>query len=267
MTRGPPTSAPSPPRPDSGFLYRELGTIERRQGNATAALEHFRRATTLDRTDAASFVQTGELLEQMMDLVGAEAAYRAASALEPTPDLAAKLAAIATRAREARLPAEYRALPAAMQITRGDLAALIGIRLEDTLRGAQRPQEVMTDLRNHWAAAWAGQVVRAGVMDAFDNHTFQPDARLRRVDLAVAVSRLLTRIAATHPELRARLAQRQAIADVPATHLNYPQIAAAVSTGVMPLLDGSRFDVGGSVSGAEAIAVIDRVAALAAAPR
>jgi tetratricopeptide (TPR) repeat protein len=253
--------------PDTAFLYRELGIIERRVGDGTAALAHFQRATTLDRTDAVSFVQTGEILEAMMDFAGAEAAYRAASAIEPTPETAARLAGVAAKARDARLPAPYRAIPSAAQITRGDLAALIGIRLEDVLRGAQRQPEVMTDLGGHWSASYATQVVRAGVMDAFENHTFQPGARVRRVDLAVAVSRLLTRIAATRPELRARLAARPTIADVAPRHVNYPQIAAAVVSGAMPLLPGDRFDVAGTVAGTEAIETLDRVRALAGPAR
>jgi Tfp pilus assembly protein PilF len=253
--------------PDTAFLYRELGVIERRQGDAAAALEHFRRATALDRRDAASFVEIGEILDEMMDFAGAETAFRAALAIEPTPDVTARIAAVAARARDARLPAQYRALPAATRITRGDLAALIGIRLEDLLRGAQRPQEVMTDLRGHWSTPYATQVVRSGVMDAFENHTFQPGAPVRRVDLAVSVSRLLTRLAGSRPELKARISERPAIADVAARHVNYPQIAAAVASGAMPLLPGDRFDVTGAVSGAEAIETLDRVRTLAGAAR
>ena len=253
--------------PETAFLYRELGIIERRLNDPVAALAHFQRATMLDRSDAVSFVQTGELLDEQMDFTGAEAALRAAAAIEPSPELTARIAAVSAKARDARLPAQYRAIAAAARITRGDLAALIGTRLEDVLGGAQRPQEVMTDLRGQWSASYATQVVRAGVMDAFENHTFQPGARVRRVDLAVAVSRLLARLAATRADLRATLTQRPAIADVPARHVNYPQIAAAVASGAMPLLPGGRFDVTGDVAGADAIATLDRVRTLAGPAR
>lgn len=62
--------------PESAFLYRELGLVERKQGNVEAALDRFRRAAELDPADTVSLVQTGELLEQHQDLAGAEAAYR-----------------------------------------------------------------------------------------------------------------------------------------------------------------------------------------------
>jgi len=135
--------------PGTGFLHRELAVVERRQGNADAALEHFRRATTLDPSDAASLVEIGDLLDQRQDFDGAEAAYRSAAALEPSPELNAKIAAVAERAREARLPAPFKAIPAAAQVTRGELAALFAVRLGPLLAQAPPRQVVVTDTRGH----------------------------------------------------------------------------------------------------------------------
>jgi tetratricopeptide (TPR) repeat protein len=250
--------------PNSALVYRELGSVERRQGNAAAALMHFRMATMLDPADTASLVQTGELLEAQMDFAGAEAAFRAANELEPSATLAARLTAIAARARDSRLPAEFQAIPTATGITRADLAALIGVRLGDLVRTIPGREEVLTDIQGHWAAQWITEIARAGVLEEFDNHTFQPQAPLRRVDLAKAVSRVVTQLATTRPQLRARLAMPPAIADVKMSHMNYPQIAAAVASGVLPLLDGNRFDVTRMVSGAEAVDAVTRLRALAA---
>jgi hypothetical protein len=70
---------------------------------------------------------------------------------------------------------------------------------------------------------------------------------------------VLARISRTRPALQTRLAQRTAIGDMSPAHLNYPAVAAAVASGVMPLLDGNRFDTERPVSGAEAVAAIDRL--------
>src|SRR5206468_10348506 len=98
-----------------------------------------------DPMDSASFVQIGELLEELESVVAAEAAYRRAADIEPSADLTRRIAANAERARDARLPAEFRTITAAPTITRGDLAALIGIRLENLLRGAPVTEVVITD--------------------------------------------------------------------------------------------------------------------------
>jgi hypothetical protein len=104
-------------------------------------------------------------------------------------------------------------------------------------------------------------------MDPFENHTFQPRARVRRGDLAVAVSRLLSLVASRDPEIRARLAARPAIADITPRHVQYNAVQAAVASGVMPLLQGDRFLVAQQVTGAEAVDAIDRIRALVARTR
>jgi hypothetical protein len=248
--------------PDSAVLYRELGAVERRRGDVAAALEDFTRASDLDATDATSVAQTAELLDERQDYDGAEAAYRKAAAIEPGGGFEAKAAAEAARGRDARLPADFRAIPSAASITRGDLAALIGVRLESILRGAPRTQVVITDTRGAWAAPWIADVAAAGVMPPFDNHTFQPRAPLRRVDLAQAVSALITLMAKTRPALQARLAQRPSVTDVSPSNLNYPAVAAAVSSGILPLSGENRFDSERPVSGGEAVTAVDHLRAL-----
>jgi tetratricopeptide (TPR) repeat protein len=248
--------------PDSAVLYREFGMVERRRGDAPAALEQFNHAVSLDPADAVSLSQAGELLEERGDFTGAEAAFRSAHSADPFAGYDRKADAAAARAREARLPAEYRALSSAQQITRGDLAALIGIRLEEVLREVSSGPVVTTDTAGHWAAPWITHVAAAGIMPPFDNHTFQPQAPVRRVDLAEAASALLRALARARPALQAQLAARPAIVDMSPSHLSYPAVASVVAAGVLPLGDGGRFDTERPVSGAEAIAALDRLRAL-----
>jgi len=249
--------------PESAFLYRELATLERKQGDLAAALMHFRKAVELDASDAASWQETGTLLEDQGDFEGAAAAYRRAAAIESSAELTARIAAATEKAREAKLPAEFKAIRESPQVTRGELAALIGLRLEALLKSVPSKQVVLTDIRGYWAASYITTVVNAGVMDAFQNHTFKPRQRVRRVDLASAVSRIINLLAQRQPELRARLSERPKIADLAPAHLNYPAVAAAVSTGVVPLLEGQRFQITRPVTGAEAVDAIDRLRSLA----
>jgi tetratricopeptide (TPR) repeat protein len=250
--------------PESAFLYRELGVLERRAGNLDQGLARLRRASELDPLDAMAFVQLGELLESRQDFAGAEAAYRKAANLDPSPELETRLTAVGKSAREAKLPPEFKAALSAAQITRGDLAALVGVRLEPIVTGAPARQVVVTDIRGHWASPWITLVASAGIIPPFENHTFQPNAAVRRGDLAVAVSRLLALVASGDSALRTRLTQRPAIADMTRRHVQYAAAATAVASGVMPLLDGDRFQVGRPVSGSEAVDVLDKVGAVSA---
>ena len=245
--------------PDSAFLHRELGMLERKRGNADAALSNLRRAVELEPSDAPAFMQIGELLEARGDVEGADASYRRASEIDPTSDVAARRAALAERTRDAALPAQFRAITTLPQATRGDLAALVGVRLEEVLRRAPPREVVVTDAAGHWAAPWIGDVARAGVIEPFANHTFQPANAVTRADLAVAVERLVSLIAADRPDLRQFLTARPRIDDMPAAHVSYPAASVAVAAGLMPLAAGERFEPARVVSGAEASEVVLRV--------
>ena len=248
--------------PESGFLHRELAGVERKRRNDDAALIHLRRAVEIDPADAGAHVQIAEVLESRQDYAGAEAAYRRAVELDPTPELSARLAAVAERAREARLPAEFRTITTSARLTRGDLAALLAVRLEEVVRAAPPREVVMTDVAGHWAAPWITQVARAGLLQPYANHTFQPREVITRADLAAAVSQAVTLLAAGRPTLRDAVTARPKIADMAPGHLSYPAAAVAVASGVMPLRNG-RFDVAAPVSGAEAAEVVARLRALA----
>ena len=67
---------------------------------------------------------------------------------------------------------------------------------------------MITDTRGSWATPWIMAVTRAGVMEVYPNHTFQPAAVVRRGDLADAASRVLSLIAAEKPALGGVVARR-----------------------------------------------------------
>ena len=169
--------------PDSAVLYRELGAVERKRGDAAAALQDFARASELDTADVTSLAQTAELLDERQDYAGAEAAYRKAAAIEPGAGFEAKAAAEAAKARDALLPGELRAIPSAAQITRGDLAALIGVRLEPMLRAAPRAQVVVTDTRGDWAAPW---IARSRRPASWRRSTTTRSSRARRFGASIS---------------------------------------------------------------------------------
>jgi tetratricopeptide (TPR) repeat protein len=253
--------------PDSAFLYRELAGVERQKGDAERALEHLRRAIALDPTDAKSLVQIGEILEARGDLAAAEKAYTDALALEPNDALPARIDAVRARAEFARMPEEYRAIEQAAQITRADLAALIGVRLSRLVQSIaeRRHDEVLiTDVRNNWASAWIVAVARSGVMEPLPNHMFEPRAIVRRAELAESASRLLTRIAAVDPS-RAKSwdEARPKFTDLAPGHLAYPAASMSVAAGVITVSPDNSFEPSRPVSGPEALAAVGRIAALA----
>jgi hypothetical protein len=97
-------------------------------------------------------------------------------------------------------------------------------------------------------------VTRAGIMEVYANHTFQPRAAIRRIDLAQVVSRILSASNVPPPPTRSRVQ----IADMGPDHLGYPAVSAAVSAGVLALNEG-RFLPSVAVTGAEAVEAVARL--------
>jgi tetratricopeptide (TPR) repeat protein len=251
--------------PESPFLYREVAAVERQQNQTDAALEHFRKAVALDPTDARSLVQIGEILEGRGDSDAAVQAYSEATGLEPNAEIDRRIESARNRAALARLPAEYRAIDQAPQVTRADLAALIGIQLARLLQGAQRTDAALiTDIRNSWAQLWIMSVTRAGVMEPFANHQFQPRTLVRRADLAQAMARLLARVGAQRPAAaKAWESARLRFSDLAPGHLAYPAASVAVAAGVMKTSGDNAFQPSRPVTGQEAVDAVAKVEALA----
>jgi tetratricopeptide (TPR) repeat protein len=253
--------------PDSAFLYRELAAVERQKNDLDTALEHLRKSIALEPGDARSLAQIGEILQGRGENEAAEKAYTESLAIEPNAVVESHLDELRAKAAFAALPAEYRAIDEAPQITRADLAALIGIRLAALLQGGRRAGDaaLITDVRANWAAPWIMQVTRAGVMDPFANHAFQPRTVVRRADLAQAVGRLLARVAAQNPGRgKAWESARLKFTDLSPSHLAYPAASVAVASGVMKTGDNSTFQPSRPVTGADAIDAIAKIEALAA---
>lgn len=246
--------------PESAFLIRDLADVEARQGKTDEALARYRRVVEMDPTDAASRLRIGEILETRSDVEGAMQVYSEAMAIEPSAELRRRMSALEARLAYLKLPAEYRAIPEMPAITRGDLASLIGIRLAALLQQAPSTAVVITDSRAHWASDWIMETARAGIMEAYENHTFQPRNELTRSDLAQAVARLLKIIAAGRPQLlKDWQSRQQKMSDVGVSNLHYADASLSVAAGVLPLMDGGQFQLSRAVSGAEAIDAISRV--------
>lgn len=252
--------------PESAFLYLDLARTERSAGRADSALENAQRATTLDAEDPAAHVVVAELLTERRDFDGAIAAYGRASARGGSSAIDAAVARVRDMARDAALPSDYHAISGKDAITRGDLAAMLGVQLEGLLASVPQRQLVVTDIRGHWAQSWIEAAARAGAIEVFSNYTFQPSAPLRRGDLADIVSRVLSLIAPNASTMREWDDAPVSASDVPAGHLAYPAVRRAVASGVMRL-DNGAFRLLQPVTGTEALEVIARLASQEAAHR
>jgi tetratricopeptide (TPR) repeat protein len=251
--------------PDSPLLLRELATVERRAGDVAAARSHLERAAAADPGDRQTRLQLAELAESEGRLDAAIRHYEGAQAIERTPDVDTHIATLREKVELARLPDEYRAIPTAPLATRAGMAALIAVRLPGLLRAApSRPVPLVTDVKVTWASPWIEAVLRAGVMEPFPNHTFQPDTGLRRGDLAIIVSRLLSLAAIVDPPRAGRWQKdRATLTDIPLSHPAYDAASRVVGARILDADRNGAFDPMRPVTGAEALDAVSRLERLA----
>ena len=250
--------------PDSGFLHVELGRVEQRRGNLTAALQQAEEAARLDPQDGAAFLLQGEIHEANADLVAALTAYERADEADPTDDTARNIDRVVELMFLADLPSEVGEIPSKPSVTRGDLAALMGVRFMELLAEAGGRPVIITDTRDHWGNQWIQAMADAGIMDVDAAYRFDPAGDVRRSDLAEIVVDMINLMEYQGSgSAQSSDRQRGSFADMNATHLSYDAAQRAVVAGVMTALENDTFQPSRLVTGPEAVEAVDRLAALA----
>ncbi len=249
--------------PDSGLLHVELGRVEQRRGNQDAALDHARRASDLDPFDPDAFLLAGELHEAGGDLQAALVAYERADAVDPTDETARHIERVRDLRLLADLPSEMLDIASKLEVTRGELAALIGVRLTDLLLEASGRSVIIIDTRDHWGGQWIQAVADAGVMDVDAAYRFSPAVTMRRSELADVVSATLDIIEEQTDSGPLGSSGTEGFSDMRPSHRSYSAAIRAVAAGVLETQESGSFEPSRPASGAEAVAMAERLNELA----
>jgi tetratricopeptide (TPR) repeat protein len=239
--------------PEVAGVRLALAELLASRGERPAAIE-------LLEADASGERQTllalGALLEQEKEYARALDVYTRLLAHGPGDQEAR---AGQRRAREGvesmAMPQEYQAIPEAARVSRADLAALFAVRVPALRRSGAGEPRVAVDISGSWARDQIARVLALGLMDLYPNHTFQPGAVVRRVDLARAAARTLDL-------LKWPAGAAPAPADMSRAHLDWDVVERVLAAGLMGLSADGAFEPWRPVSGRETIDVVDAVARL-----
>lgn len=242
--------------PDVLESYLRTAAIQRRGGQDEDAIRTLRAAR--DRIGDLRIIL--EPLGQALQESGAYVdAYDVFQALEDVVPNDAEVRAMVASARQlyftTDLPEPYRQLEDKRQIVRQDLAALIAIRLPNLGERVEEPRTgvIIVDIEDSWAVAYIREVVEWGIMQVFQNHAFGPELVIKRQFFAEIAYRVLDLVDATEGAPRARLS------DVATEHYFYDQIRVVVGQGILRVGPRGSFGLLEPVSGAEAVAAVQRL--------
>jgi len=251
--------------PDSTDAHLELARIFRQEKNKTEALVHFKAAMESGTQDKAVLREYAEFLAESGEL------SQSLNVLEKLAAEAPKDPSVGKRVEELRaklgvyeIPSQYDAIPALEAIAREDLAALIGVRFEKDLAATGGRTEILVDIATSWAQRYIVPVASLGIVRASVNHTFQPRRIINRAELADAAIRLIVALQDRGAQFVPLVEERRIqIADVAPDNPFFPSITKALAFQVMTLTPDRKFEPERTVSGEEAIRVLDIIERLA----
>ena len=223
------------------------------RGDVPGALALLEADASGDRQVA---LRRASLLMEQQEFARAAEVYRGLLARDPADETAR---AGEKGARESlallSMPEEYRRIHEAPRVTRADLAALVAVRVGALRRAGPGEPRVAVDIGGSWAREYIARVLALGIMEPYPNHTFQPGATVRRVDLARAAARTLDRLGVSR-------GAAPVPADMSSSHLDFEAVERVLAAGLMGLAPSGGFEPWRPVSGSEAIDVVEGVARL-----
>ena len=251
--------------PDTPAIHLELARLYRQEKDTEAALPHYRAAVEGQKADKALLREYAEFLAETGELgLSLEILERLAAAEPKDATVGKRVEEIKSKLGVYELPSQYDGIAALEAITREDLAALIGVKFGDFLAAPGPRTEILTDIATSWAQRFIVKVASLEIMTGSVNHTFQPRRIINRADLADAAVRLIgvlqQRGAKFVPLVETRRIQ---VADVSPDNFYYASITKALAYQIMTLTPERRFEPDRTVSGAEAIRVMDIILELA----
>ena len=245
--------------PEASGLAVEVAKVELAAGEPRLAAEHAAQAIALEPSNIEAYRLRGDALREMGNLELALENYRHAMLRSPEDKSLATLHQQTKRTFEREsFPSEYFSIVESPKLSREQLAALLFVKLRPAFGDAPRPANVIaTDIGDSWARQFIREVVAAGILQIYPNHTFQPRALVTRRDLASALS---AAVGALAPGALPKETPQVSIEDVVPSNLNYEPVALAVSLGLLSLDSSGRFNPQQFVAGAEGMAAVDSLA-------
>lgn len=250
--------------PEAVEAHLGLAEIYRKEKNLTSALLHLKSAVALRPKDEAAQRAYAETLFEAGQYGRSLEAYETLAELAPEDKAAAaRLAELKDKLGIVDLPDLYQAIPRSEAVTREEIAALIAVKFKNELGAPTAKPPIIIDISTSWAARFILQTAAFGLMDAYDNHTFQPRKPVNRAEFAEVLSRLIAFFRERGRRLIPQIpAERIQIADLATDSFYVRAVTEVVSFQIMELSAQRAFRPDAPVAGEEAIRALDLLLAV-----
>jgi Tfp pilus assembly protein PilF len=250
--------------PESVEAHLGLAELYRKEKNISSALLHLKSAVAARPKDEAPLRAYAETLFEAGQFGRSLEAYETLAGLAPEDKtVEARLAELKDRLGVVELPDLYYAIPKSEAVTREELSALVAVKFKDELGSPPAKPRISVDIATSWAARFILQTTAFGLMDPYDNHTFQPRKPVNRAEFAETLSRLIAFFKGRGRKLIPQIPpERIQIADLATDSFYVRPVTEAVSYQILELSAQRTFRPDAPVAGEEAIRALDLLLAL-----
>jgi tetratricopeptide (TPR) repeat protein len=250
--------------PNSLEAHLNLARLNKTENQTENALLHLKAAAAIDAKNKNVLEEYGDMAYRSGQWGRSLEAYEKLAELEPrNKDYQSRIESLKNRLGIIELPSQYDMIPSSAAITREETAALIGVKLKDYLGDAGDKPRVIIDVATSWASKFILKVASLGLMEAYGNHTFEPQRAMTRTEMAKVLMNLVEflsrrgfRFIRQYPPHMIR------ISDVSSDNIFYQPIADVVALELMELGPDKSFRPQQGISGREAIKIFDLILAL-----
>lgn len=234
-------------------FYREKGKFER-------ALSYYQEV--IGGEDAGDDVigEAAAIYEEREEYDEALILYQ--KLLERNPDdveLANRVNRIRRLLYESSLPAKVKGIFFKQDITREDLAVLIGHYFKDQI-GMPASPVIVSDIPDSSSREYVIKVCSTGIMKLAPDHSFDLHEKVSRADFSNVLQRLIRYLESKG--FRVNLTARQELVipkDIPRKHQSFSTILMLINLGIMELDEEGRFHPAYPVKPDQALSAIKRI--------
>jgi tetratricopeptide (TPR) repeat protein len=161
------------------------------------------------------------------------------------------------------LPSKYESIPSSDAITRQEMAALLAVKFKGIVDEMTDSPPIIIDISASWASKFILQITSLQIMGIYPNHTFQPKKTVTRAEMANILSQFIIYLVKKGYKFIQQIPpDRIEISDVSLQNYYYQPILKMLSYNIMELSLDRTFEPDSTVSGEEAIKLLDIILAL-----
>ncbi len=161
------------------------------------------------------------------------------------------------------LPSLYDSIPSSKAVTREEMAALLAVKFKGIVDEPTNAPPIIIDITTSWASQFILQITSLRIMGIYSNHTFQPKKTMNRAEISETLSYFISYLEKKGYKFIQQIpSDKIRISDVTPQNYYYPSIIKMLSLGLMELTMDRAFQPDLTISGEEAIKLLDILLAL-----